>query len=422
MSGPAELGACDLVVRNAQVVTCAGAGESAKERLGVISRGAIAIRGDRVAWVGEDAERPRGATREIDARGRVVMPGLVDCHTHLVFAGSRIDEFARKMAGEDYRAIAAAGGGIAASVRATRAASEDALFETAKARALAMRACGATTIEVKSGYGLELETELRLLRVGRRLEREGVVRTSTTFLGAHAVPPERQGDRPGYVAEVADVMLPAAASQGLADACDVYLDENAFSRDEAARVLGAAKALGLRLKAHVGQFRDLGGAELLAELGALSGDHLEDVSEGGLRAMAAAGVRAVLLPGAWRTLRQKAPDAARMRALGVSIAVATDCNPGTSACVDLPLCAALAARDAGLTLEEALLAVTCEAAAALGRDDVGRIAPGGRADLACYEADDPRALAYALGGTRARWVLLGGRLLDSHDAGERPLW
>lgn len=414
----------ELVVRNARVVTCAGEGESARARLGVVERAAIAIDGERIVWVGADDERPRDAAREVDARGRVVMPGLVDCHTHLVFAGTRIDEFARKMAGEDYRAIAASGGGIAASVRATRAASEDELFEGARARALAMRACGTTTLEVKSGYGLELETELRLLRVGRRIEREGVARTTTTFLGAHAVPPERRDDRAGYVADVAGVMLPAVAAEGLADACDVYLDENAFTRDEAAQVLSAAKGLGLRLKAHVGQFRDLGGAELLAELGALSGDHLEDVSDAGLRAMAAAGVRAVLLPGAWRTLRQKAPDAARMRALGVSIAVATDCNPGTSACVDLPLCAALAARDAGLTLEESLLAITREAAAALGRDDVGRIAPGARADLACYEADDPRALAYALGGTRARWVVLGGRLLDAHELapGDRPLW
>lgn len=414
----------DLVVRSARVVTCAGAGSSAKERLGIIDDAAIAIAGDRVVWIGPDADRPRDAARELDAGGRVVMPGLVDAHTHLVFAGSRIDELARKMAGEDYRAIAASGGGIAASVRATRAASDDELFAGAAARALAMRACGATTVEVKSGYGLDLATERRMLAVGRRLEREGIVATSTTFLGAHAVPAERAGDRAGYLDELADVMLPSIAADGLADACDVYLDENAFTRDEAARVLRAAKAHGLRLKAHVGQFRDLGGAELLAELGALSGDHLEDVSDAGLRAMAAAGVRAVLLPGAWRTLRQKAPDAARLRAAGVAIVVATDCNPGTSACVDLPLCAALAVRDAGLTLEEALLAITVEAAAALGLSDRGRIAPGARADLACYDAGDPRALAYALGGTRARWTVLGGRVLTSadHAQRDRALW
>ncbi|AKF06659.1 imidazolonepropionase [Sandaracinus amylolyticus] len=414
----------DLVIRNAHVVTCAGAGPSAKERLGIVPDGAIAIRGDRIAWIGADADRPRDAAREIDAGRRVVLPGLVDAHTHLVFAGTRIDELARKMAGEDYRAIAASGGGIAASVRATRAASEDELFARAKARALAMRACGTTTVEVKSGYGLDLATETRLLAVGRRLAREGVVSTTTTFLGAHAIPPERAGDREGYLRDVIDVMIPAIAEAKLADACDVYLDENAFTRDEAGRVLSAAKARGWLLKAHIGQFRDLGGAELLAELGALSGDHLEDVSDAGLRAMASAGVRAVLLPGAWRTLRQKAPDAARMRAHGVAMVVATDCNPGTSACVDLPLCAALAVRDAGLTLEEALLAITVEAAGALGLADRGRIAVGARADLACYDESDPRALAYALGGTRARWIALGGRVIEDADrtGHDRALW
>lgn len=420
MSGrPAELeGALDLVIRRARVVTCAGTGPTAKGRLGIVDDGAIAIRGDRIAWVGRDAERPPGSasTREIDARGRVVMPGLVDPHTHLAFAGSRVDEFARKMAGEDYRAIAASGGGIGATVRATRVASDEQLLEAARARALAMRACGTTTAEVKSGYGLSLEHELRLLEVGRRLHAEGVLRTTTTLLGAHAIPLEKKDDRAGYVGDVIHRMIPRAADLGLADACDVYLDENAFTRDEAAAILRAAKQVGLRIKAHVGQFRDLRGAELVAELGGLSCDHLEDVSDAGLRAMAAAGVRAVLLPGAWRTLRQAAPDAGRMRAHGVAVAIATDCNPGTSPCTDLPLCAALAVRDAGVTIEEALLGITIEAARAIGMRDVGAIAPGMLADLACYEADDPRVLGYAIGGIRASWVVLGGAPLDAHSA------
>ena len=211
----------DLVLRNARLVTCApGVGLGA---LGTIDRGAVAITGGRIAWVGAEDDRPRRATREIDLGGRLLMPGLVDPHTHLVFAGSRIDEFSRKMAGEDYRAIAASGGGIASTVRATRVASDDALFEAARARALEMRASGTTTIEVKSGYGLTVEHELRLLEIGRRLHAQGVANTTTTLLGAHAVPPERKDDRAGYVAEVATVMIPRAADHGLADACAFWL-------------------------------------------------------------------------------------------------------------------------------------------------------------------------------------------------------
>jgi imidazolonepropionase len=399
----------DLVLRNARVVTCTvGVGSGV---LGTLDHGAVGIVGDRIAWVGLDGERPRDAAREIDLGGRILLPGLVDPHTHLVFAGSRIDEFARKMAGEDYRAIAASGGGIASSVRATRAASDDALFAAARARALAMRACGTTTIEIKSGYGLTVEHELRLLGVGRRLEAERVARTVTTLLGAHSVPPERKHDRAGYVAEVAGEMIPRAAKLGLADACDVYLDDGAFTLEEARAILSAARAAGLKPKAHVGQFKDLGGAELVAELGGLSCDHLEAVSEHGLRAMASANVTGVLLPGAWRTLRQTAPDAARMRALGVRVAIGTDCNPGTSPTTDLPACAALAVRDAGVTVEEAVLGITRHAASALGLRDVGSIHVGACADLVSYDQEDPRVLAYALSGARARLVLLAGAIV-----------
>lgn len=406
--------AVDLVFRNARIVTCAGPGDTSKERLGVVDHGAVAISGDHIQWVGPDDERPRGARREIDLKGRVLLPGLVDPHTHLVFAGGRIDEFARKMAGEDYRAIAASGGGIASTVRATREADDDLLFGLAKQRALAMRACGTTTVEVKSGYGLSTLHELRLLEVGRRLAWEGIVRTRTTLLGAHAVPKERADDRAGYIHEIVSEMIPRAVAGGLADACDVYLDENAFTRTEAETVLRAAKAARLDIKAHVGQFRDLKGAELVAELGGVSCDHLEEVSDEGLRAMARAGVRGVLLPGAWRTLRQKAPDAARMRALGVKIAIGTDCNPGTSPCTDLPLCIALAVRDAGVTVEDAVLGVTIEAARALGLSDAGSIAPGMKADLACFDHDDPRMLGYALGGTRASLVTIEGQVVLDH--------
>ena len=354
------------------------------------------------------------------------MPGLVDPHTHLVFAGSRIDEFSRKMAGEDYRAIAASGGGIASTVRATRVASDDALFEAARARALEMRASGTTTIEVKSGYGLTVEHELRLLEIGRRLHAQGVANTTTTLLGAHAVPPERKDDRAGYVAEVATVMIPRAADHGLADACDVYLDEGAFTLAEARLILWAAREANLRPKAHVGQFKDLGGAELISELGGLSCDHLETVSDRALEAMAAAGVTGVLLPGAWRTLRQTPPDAGRMRALGVRVAIGTDCNPGTSPTTDLPACAALAVRDAGVTVDDAILGITRHAAAALGLANVGAIVPGNRADLASYEQEDPRVLAYVLSGIQAHLVLLAGAVVrgdaDLPSIAPRALW
>lgn len=414
----------DLVLRNARLVTCAaGIGHGA---LGTIDRGAVAIVEDRIAWVGHDDDRPRDAAREIDLGGRILMPGLVDPHTHLVFAGSRIDEFARKMAGEDYRAIAASGGGIASTVRATRVASDETLFGATRARALAMRACGTTTIEIKSGYGLTVEHELRMLEIGRRLHAEGVANTTTTLLGAHTIPPERRDDRAGYVAEVATVMIPRAADLGLADACDVYLDEGAFTLEEARLILWAAREANLRPKAHVGQFRDLGGAQLVAELGGLSCDHLEAVSDDGLAHMARAHVTGVLLPGAWRTLRQTPPDAGRMRAHGVRMAIGTDCNPGTSPTTDLPACAALAVRDAGVTVDDAVLGITRHAADALGVANVGSIRVGARADLASYDQEDPRVLAYALSGIRARLVLLAGTIVlgeaDVPSIAEATLW
>lgn len=413
----------ELLITNARVVTCDGPESSPHARLGILDRGAVAVEHGRIAWVGPERELgvPR-AKRVIDAGGRIVLPGLVDPHTHLVFAGSRVDEFARRMAGEDYRAIAAAGGGIAATVRWSREASDETLFALAKTRALAMRAHGVTGAEVKSGYGLTTEHELRHLAIARRLGEEGILRVTTSLLGAHAVPPERAGDRAGYVEEVATAMVPMAAERGLADACDVYLDDGAFTREEANRILRAAQEAGLRVRAHVGQFADLEGAELVAELDGLSCDHLEQISDAGLAAMARAGVVAVLLPGAWRTLRQTPPDVARLRAHGVRIAVGTDCNPGTSPTVDLPLCAALAVRDAGLTLEEAILGVTVEAARAAGIEGAGRIAPGAWADLAVFDEEDPRALAYGIGGPGARVVVLGGEVVHERPSSAASLW
>lgn len=410
MTGPLE-----LLVTGGRVARCTA------DDLAVIEHGAVGVAGGRVAFVGPAVDAP-SAARVIDAGDHVVLPGLVDPHTHLVFGGSRVDEFARRMAGEDYRTIAAEGGGIARTVRGTRAASDDELYTLAAARARAMVRHGVTSVEVKSGYGLTLEDELRMLRVARRLHEDGVVRVTTSFLGAHAVPPERRDDRDGYVDELVDRMIPAVAGEGLADACDVYCDDGAFTLDEARRILTAAADAGLRVRGHVGQFEDLGGAELLAELGALSADHLEELSDDGARALGRAGVVGVLLPGAWRTLRQSPPDVSRLRAAGVGLAVGTDLNPGTSPCVDLPLCAALAVRDAGLTLEEAVLAVTREAARAAGIDGAGVIREGAHADLSIYPQGDPRAVAYALGGTRATTVILGGRVIHEGGASDVPVW
>lgn len=416
----------DLLIRGARVVTCAGpASGTPRERLAGIDRGAVGVSAGRIAWVGEDVDADalsKSAKRTIDARGRVLLPGLVDPHTHLVFGGTRVDDLARKLGGESYQTIAAGGGGIMSTVRATRQTSDDALFTLASARAMAMRAGGTTSAEVKSGYGLSVEHELRSLAVGRRLAREGVLHTTTTLLGAHAVPAERRDDRDRYVREVCENMIPRAAAERLADAVDVYCDEGAFTLAETRLVLEAARDAGLARRAHVGQFRDLGGAELCAELGALSADHLEDVSDAGLAALARAGTVAVLLPGAWRTLRQKPPDAARLRAHGVRIAVGTDCNPGTSPMTDLGLAAALAVRDAGLTLDEAVLAITSEAAKAAGLPDAGRIAVGGAADLALFASDDPRVLGYALGGLRATLVVLAGKIVVEIDPESAVVW
>lgn len=407
----------ELAIRNARVVTCAGPDDApAPDRLAILERGAVAVTDGRVSFVGATDDCPE-ATETIDAGGRALLPGLVDPHTHLVFAGSRVDELARRMSGVDYRTIAAEGGGIKATVRGSREASDEELFTLTAARARAMRRRGVTTAEIKSGYGLSLEHELRHLRVARRVGEEGLLRVTTSLLGAHALPPERADDRDGYIAEVAGAMIDGAAAEGLADAVDVYLDDGAFTRDEAESILRAAKARGLSVRAHVGQFADLGGAELAAELGALSADHLEQVSDAGLDAMAEAGVRAVLLPGAWRTLRQTPPDAARLRAHGVRVAVGTDCNPGTSPSVDLPLMASLAVRDAGMTLEEAVLAITVEAARAAGVADVGQIRVGAHADLTLLDHDDPRVLGYGIGGALTPLVVLGGKVVERQALG-----
>jgi imidazolonepropionase len=381
-------------------MTCAGGG------LGVIERGAVAIDGDRIAWVGLAAHAP-AADRVIDAGGRLITPGLVDCHAHPLFAGDRSAEFAMRARGASYQEIAAAGGGIAATLGPTRAASIDTLVELTRARLDRALACGTTTMEAKSGYDLTLDGEARLLEVARVCVH--AVSLVPTLL-MHVVPPEARGDRDAYVRAFAETLVPRVAREQLARSVDVYCDDGAFTLDETRLVLAAAKDAGLDLRAHVGQFADLGGAGLLASLGARSADHLEQIDAADIAALAAAGVVAVMLPGACVQLRMPPPPVAALRAAGVALAVATDLNPGTSYCEALPIAMWLATTHYGMTVEETWLGVTAIAARALGLTDRGAIEAGARADLALWNADEPAAIPYRFGADLCAAVWCGGTL------------
>jgi len=406
-----------LVVTGARVMTCAGpdAAGAGPAALGLIDGGAVAAGDDgRIAWVGPAADLPapwRGAPA-IDARGRLLTPGLVDCHAHPLFAGDRSAEFALRARGAGYQEIAAAGGGINATLGPTRAATTEALVALTRDRMARALRGGTTTMEAKSGYDLTLAGEVRLLEVARAAAAAGPIGLCPTLL-AHLVPPEAKGSaaaRDAYVAAVAGELVPRVAAAHLADAVDVYCDDGAFTLAETRTILAAARAAGLAVKAHVGQFADLGGAELLAELGARSADHLEQVSPAGIAALAAAGAVAVMLPGACVQLRMTPPPVAALRAAGVPLAVATDLNPGTSFSESLPIAMWLATTHYGMTVEETWLGVTRTAARALGRADVGTIAPGARADLVLWDADEPAAIPYHFGADLAARVWVGGAL------------
>jgi imidazolonepropionase len=383
--------------RNARLATCARDAAG----LGVVERGAIVAEGGRIAFAGSERDAPsspKGA-RIVDCEGRWITPGLIDCHTHLVYAGSRAAEFEARLAGASYEDIARAGGGIAATVRATRAASEDELVRQALPRLDALLAEGVTTVEIKSGYGLDLKTERKMLRAARRLAAERPVEVRVTFLGAHALPPEFSGERERYVAEVADTMLPALAAEGLVDAVDGFCETIAFSRDEMRRIFERARSLGLPVKLHAEQLSNSGGAALAAEFGALSAEHLEYVNEGDVTAMARSGVVATLAPGAFYMLREtKAPPIDLFRRHGVPMAVTTDCNPGTSPMTSLLLALNMAATLFHLTVEECLAGVTLHAARALGLEAaIGSLEPGKSADLAIWDIERPAELVYRLG-------------------------
>ena len=394
-----------MLFRNARIATMAG-----DEPYGLIARGALLVEGGRIAWVGSEVDLPGGYDGpEEDLGGRLVTPALIDCHTHIVHGGNRAGEFEMRLNGASYEEVARAGGGIVSTVRATREASEEALLAGALRFADALIAEGVAVIEVKSGYGLDIETELKMLRVARAIEGVRPLRVKTSFLGAHAVPVDYKNRALAYVSEVCLPALEAAHAAGLVDAVDGFCEGIAFSPEEIAVVFDRARELGLPVKLHAEQLSHLGGTMLAARYGALSADHVEYADDADARALARAGSVAVILPGAFYTLREtQAPPIDSFRRHGVPMALATDCNPGAS-----PMASLLLAMNMGCTLfrmtpEEALAGVTRHAARALGLDDCGVIAAGKRADLALWDVEQPAELAYRIGYNPLHRRIFGG--------------
>ena len=388
----------DTIWRDARIATFAPQAAG----LGEVT-GAVAAKDGRIAFVGPEGGLPTGwdAAKTVKLDGRWITPGLIDCHTHIVYGGDRAHEFELRLKGASYEEIARAGGGIVSTVKATRAASEDQLVAQSLRRLDALLAEGVTTIEIKSGYGLDLVTETKMLRAARRLGRERDVRVTTTFLGAHAMPPEAQGtdkDKDAFIAKVC-AMIPQIKRAGLADAVDAFCEGIAFSPEQTARVFDAAKASSLPVKLHADQLSNLHGAALAARYDALSADHLEYTDEPGVAAMAQAGTVAVLLPGAFYVLREKQlPPVEAFRRHKVPMAIATDCNPGTSPITSLLLTMNMASTLFRLTVEEAIAGVTREAARALGKlDDIGTLETGKACDLAIWDIERPAELVYRLG-------------------------
>jgi imidazolonepropionase len=380
---------------------------------GLIEGGAVVTEGDRILWVGQMSDLP-AAHRNLpthDCGGHLLTPGLIDCHSHIVFGGHRAVEFEMRLNGASYEEVARAGGGILSTVTATRAASEDSLLAQALARADLMIAAGATTIEVKSGYGLTVADELKMLRVARQIARHRAISVQTTHLAAHAIPPEYKGRADAYIDEVAIPSLQAAQAEGLIDAVDAFCEGIAFSPAQVERLFHAAHALGLPIKLHAEQLSDLKGAVLAAGLGALSCDHVEYIAGDGVQAMAKAGTVAVILPGAFYTLREtQQPPIAAFRAAGVPMALATDFNPGSSPIASLPLTMNMACTLFRMTPLEALQGTTIHAARALGLTDRGTITPGQRADLCLWDATHPAELSYRIGATPLLTRIFGGQI------------
>lgn len=380
---------------------------------GAVEDGAIGIVGDRIAWVGAMADTPGEAEVTESVEGRWITPALIDCHTHLVFAGDRSDEYERKLAGESYETIAREGGGIRRTVAATRQAGAAELAAGALARLDAYAAEGVGTIEIKSGYGLTRDSEIAQLKAARGVGLASGMRIVPTLLAAHAVPEEYQGRSGDYIDEVCIPLVREVAKTGLAEAVDAYCETIGFSPEETRRLFIAAKAVNLPVKLHADQLSDTGGAKLVAEFGGLSADHIEYTNEAGIAAMAKAGTVGVLLPGAFYALREtQKPPVEAMRAAGVSLAVATDANPGTSPMVSLLMAANMACTLFHLTVEEAFAGITREAARALGKlDEIGTLEPGKMADLAIWDIERPAELVQWMGRRPLHGRILGGEWL-----------
>ena len=402
----------DRLWLGANLATMSDLGTGAARGVGVIKDGAIGAIDGRIAFVGPQSELPAAASAQETIRldGAWITPGLIDCHTHIVYARNRAAEWEMRLAGASYQDIAQAGGGILSSVKAVRAASEDGLRAEALPRLDRLMAEGVTTIEAKSGYGLDLPNETKLLSVARSLGDARRVRVVTSFLGAHALPPEAAGDRDAFIDQLCSSMLPAIAAAGLADAVDGFCEGIAFTPDQIGRVFDAARALGLPLKLHADQLTNSGGAGLAARHGALSADHLEYTDEAGAAAMGAAGTVAVLLPGAFYMLRERqAPPVAAFRRHGVGMAVSTDCNPGTAPLVSLLLTMHMAATLFGLTVDEVLRGVTVEAARALGlAETIGSLEVGKACDLAIWSVGRPAEIFHTLGHNPLRARVYAG--------------
>ena len=395
---------CDTLWRNARLATMV------KPGLGVVECGMVAARDGVIAYAGPEIAEYT-AEREIDCERRWITPGLIDCHTHLIHGGDRAAEFEQRLAGVSYEAIARAGGGIVSTMRATRAASEADLVEGALPRLDALIAEGVTTVEVKSGYGLSVADEMKSLRAARALGERRDVGVTTTFLGAHALPPEWAGDADGYIASVCDEMLPVIATAGLADAVDAFCEGIGFSPAQVTRVFEAAARHGLPVKLHAEQLSNLHGAEIAAQHRALSADHLEWLDEAGVAAMASSGTVATLLPGAYYFTREtKLPPVDALRAAGVPIAVATDCNPGTSPLTSILLAMNMAATCFRLTVDECLRGVTVNAARALGlADRIGTLEAGKACNLAIWDVERPAELVYRIGFNPLHHRIRNGR-------------
>ncbi len=396
---------CETLYTNVQLATMA-------DGYGELRDGAIGVTGGRIAWLGPRAEAPAADTVH-DCGGSWLTPGLIDCHTHIVHAGNRSDEFEARLNGATYEEIARAGGGIMSTVRATRAAGDDELMRQSRRRVASLLAEGVTTIEIKSGYGLTLADESKMLRVARAIGEQMPVSVRTTFLGAHALPPEFSSTD-DYITEICDRMLPQLAATGLADAVDVFCERIGFSNAQTERVFEAARRLGLPVKLHAEQLSDQRGAQLVARFKGLSADHLEHLSAEGIAAMADGGTVAVLLPGAYYFLRDTTPPpVAELRAAGVPMAVATDCNPGTSPLTSILLAMNIACTLWRLTPLEALAGATVHAARALGlQDEVGTLEVGKRADFALWDIARPADLSYAFGFNPCRGVVNAGVLRE----------